>query len=156
MFKKSADLIHFNERTGSHATKGWPTGLVEQRKLDETDFGSIPNILARRAEISRLQSEMKFAHRTLAEVMPTYQEAVAAKDIETLKKIAGPVNKLLRGIRRATARIRELRAHTPPPEKKVVQPEEIERRKARRVEMIAKYSKKDARKAAKKLDRLTE
>lgn len=32
MFKKAGDNVHFLDRTGSHATKGRPTGLAEHRK----------------------------------------------------------------------------------------------------------------------------
>lgn len=59
MFKKASDNVHYLERTASHATKGRANGLVEHRRLDETDFYSDAANMGRWIRLKVLKEERK-------------------------------------------------------------------------------------------------
>lgn len=115
MFKKAGDNVHYLERTGSHATKGRATGLVEQRKLDETDFHSdAANLLrwARIKELKKLRSVPNRDYWRIIEILKVCDSATRNGLISTLKHTR-------KRIRELNLEIAELRAVTEKPVGKV-------------------------------------
>jgi hypothetical protein len=104
MFKKSADLIHLHERTGSHSTKGSGRGTVwwyvsgpGRRELDE-------------ARLIELRKTMAIVGEEYRRVVKIHNSACDARNGDLMRAVRPSVHKLRKSLKRLKREKIELKA----------------------------------------------
>jgi hypothetical protein len=115
MFKKASDNVHYLDRAASHSTKGMPTGLVEQRRLDETDFYSDAANMERWSYLKALRAERKPYNIAYWGII----ESIKTSDGEARRGFISSLKVIRRKLRALNMEIAELATVTRKPAGKV-------------------------------------
>lgn len=155
MFKKSADLIHLHDRTGSHATKGFATGRLDIPSPE--DFMSPANIAERVREIRELGAKKRAINDAVKEAQPILEKAIASGDRDLVKSLRKAIGRAIGEAIKLSKQQKELRRHVPM-ETHLSPPTETEAQKAIKEQDRAdrKRAKKIRRRAARLARLLTE
>jgi hypothetical protein len=115
MYKKSADLIHLNERTGSHATKGPGRGTVPHMIVPDPEAFDRKELVMRK---KLLEHQLYPALGEYTASIKIYNDAVERHDISTVKAVR-PTMRAFRShvkrIKREIANIKEILMDHPTP-----------------------------------------
>src|SRR6266699_660263 len=109
MFKKSADLTHLHQRTGSHATKGSARGVVMLRALGADDFHSEESKLLRRQRLRILRWQRSTAIGEFKNVLAMIDEAVERRDTIMIRALRTSLRRLSKNLTAVGVEIDELK-----------------------------------------------
>jgi hypothetical protein len=115
MYKKSADLIHLNERTGSHATKGRGRGTVPQMVVPDPDaFDGREMRMKKRL----LEHQLYIAIGEYRASITIHNSAIERKDSEVARAVRPTMRAFERNIKKMKieiAKIKEVLKDHPAP-----------------------------------------